>query len=367
MRWMRAFVCLVLLACIVQAGAAFSVKETKVPKTDLLSNEQVQVSLDILLTSFSNSNDLVVSSSLKNQELTVQTYSDEMDRYIEIQTDVDRFGNWIIFGWVLPSDKSFTIQVLLKGTVPETTTTKTITLIQVVEKSGGANVFGSEYRLERRIVNPQEITSQITTLRSDAQKLKQNITTVASTGIDGSQALTKVNDAEKALNSADSLKASNFTQAQNYIETARNAIKDGYNLLDKARAQYEIDKVERTLSDVESMIKYFTTNRSMSTTDPRVVAITNKYDIASQSISSANDFLTSGNYISAMSKAAEATKYANEANNLSSTLKKDLGEGGGIALPGISPLFIMIGIGVVIIGAVGIFLYRKFFRWDELG
>ncbi|MDD1673609.1 MAG: hypothetical protein LUP99_04285, partial [Methanomicrobiales archaeon] len=65
-------------------------------------------------------------------------------------------------------------------------------------------------------------------------------------------------------------------------------------------------------------------------------------------------------------KAVEASQYADDAYNLSTAMKTDIGEG-GFGLPGINPLFLALGISVIVMGVVGYFAYRKFFHWDEQG
>ncbi|MDD1672750.1 MAG: hypothetical protein LUO82_07100, partial [Methanomicrobiales archaeon] len=329
--------CLVVVGALIQTTSAFSVRQVTVPKTDLKAYDPVKIELEMSFVGLSASHDIQFASDLKNTTCVVQTYNEEIQQYSDIQIDRDRVGNWILYGWVLPSDTSIILKVDFEGTVPAVSSSQNITLLHITEQAGGTTVLGGEYIIERKIINPLEIADQITRVRADSQYLKQNITAIAATGADTSAALAKFNDAQNALNKADSAKSSNITQAQNQLDTASTAITDGYSLLEKAGAQYEIKNVEQTLSQVESKIEYFTVNRSISKTDSRVLAITNKYDLASQSISSANDMIKSGNYIGAKGKAIEAGRYADEAQNLSLAFQKEIGEG-GFGLSGINPL-----------------------------
>jgi hypothetical protein len=331
----------------------------------LKANDNVDLELQVSFTSFTNDHDIQISSELAGTNCVVSTYDEEFKRDVEVQLIPERTGNLMLYGWVLPSTSSFTLKVTLSGKVPADATGQNITLIRISELSLGSQI-GTPYKLERPLINPQEVTSQITSVRSDLQTFKQTIVDQASTGVDTSQASGKATEAENALNKADSLKSTSFSQAITQVETARTAIQNGYTLLDKATAQFEIDQVEQTMAEVESMVTYFTTNRSVSQTDPRLIAITNKYDLASQSVSSAHDLVTAGNYLNGKAKAVEAARYANDAYNLSTVLKTELGEG-GFGLPGINPLFLALGLGIVVIGVVGYFAYRKFFHWDELG
>jgi hypothetical protein len=350
-----------------QTASAFSVKEVNIPKADLKSNDNVKVELEMSLVSVTSSHDFQFASDLTGTICVVDRYNDEASQYETLQLDRDRSGNWILLGWILPTqDSSLVLRVTFTGKVPETSSTTNITLLRISELAAGSTVAGGEYILERPVANPQEITATISSVRTDLQKLKQTITTQAGAGVDTSPAASKATEAENALNKADSLKSTSFSQAQAQITSARTAIESGYSLLDKAGAQAEIDTVEKTMAEVEDMISYFTNNRSISQTDTRIVAITNKYDLASQSLSSANDMVNTGNYLGGKAKAVEASKYANDAFNLSTSMKAEIGEG-GLPLPGINPLFLVVGIIVVVIGVAGYYAYRRFFHWDELG
>jgi hypothetical protein len=363
-KWMKWILCLGVLLFCVQAASAYTVRQISVPKTDLKANENVNLELQLSIGSFTSTHFLQFSSDLTDTNLVVQRYHEDTGQYENIQVDLDRTGKWILYGWLLQSDNSYVLQLSFSGRV-SSSASGNITLIRISELSGESVVSGSDYIIHGQVVNPQEITSQISNVRTELQKFKDDITSQGSTGIDVTAASNKAKEAENALAEADSLKSSSYTQAAAKISTARTAIQDGNTLLEKAGAEYQIHQVERTMADVESMVSYFTVNRSVSQTDSRLIAITNKYDLASQSISSANDLVSSGNYLNGKAKAAEAAKYANDAYNLSTTLKTELGE--GIGLPGINPMFLALGLGVIVIGVVGYFAYRKFVHWDELG
>ena len=364
--WIKVILCMGLLACCIQAASAFSVKEISVPKADLKANDHVQMELEISIVALASSHDFQFSSDLKDTTCVVETYDEEINEYTNIQVDQDPSGRWLVMGWLLPSDRSFVLKVTFSGTVPEITSTENITMLRISELATGATIAGGEYKIERRVINPADVTSQIASVRVDLQTLRQTINTQAGLGIDTSPANGKLNEAENALTKADSLTSTSFSQALTQLDTAHTAIKDGYSLLDKSAAQYEIDQVKGTMSKVESLVTYFTVNRSISRTDARLIAITSKYDLASQSLSSANDMVSGGNYLGGKAKAVEASQYADDAYNLSTSMKADIGEG-GFGLPGINPLFLALGIGVIVIGVVGYFAYRKFFHWDELG
>lgn len=361
----KILLCMLVFAALLHGANAFTIKPKTVPTTDLRSNDPIQLQFDVSFASFSSTHDIKISSELNNQDCVVQIYSTEFQRYVDLQVDRDRAGDWVVYGWVLPSESSFTIQITLKGTVPQITATRNITLFYLTETAGGATVSGGEYRLERRVVNPQEIAAQVTGLKAELSGLKSNISAAAAGGANTTEAQAKYSEAETAVNRADSLKSSNFNEALSQLDKARSAISAAYSLIEKAKAQYEIEKVRRTMEEVSGMLTYFRENRSVGMTDSRYVAIVNKYDLASQSLSSANDMVTSGAYIQAQTKAREAGSFANESLNLSQAFREELGEGG---LPiSINPVFVVIVLVLIVAGIAGYLVYKKHFRWDELG
>lgn len=356
----------ILGACLlVPFTSAFTVTPKNVPTGDLRSNEQVTIVLEVRFASFSTNHNLEIFSNLKDQNLSVERYDPVVDVYHKLTVEQQSATNWLIMGWILPTDSSFSLRMTMSGVVPTVTTTQNITLLMLSETSAGITVSGGEYKLERRVVNPAEISTQITNVRSELAQLKNNISVTAAEGANVTEAQKKYAEAETALNRADSLKTTNFGEAQTQLENARAAISAGQSLLEKAIVLYEMGKVDTTMGQVSEMITYFKVNRSISTTDSRIVAITNKYDLASQSLSSANDLIGTGAYMAARSKVQQASGFADEAMNLSVALREEIGEGGFSI--GINPLFIVAGIVIIIIAIGGYFAYKKFFRWDELG
>jgi len=119
---------------------------------------------------------------------------------------------------------------------------------------------------------------------------------------------------------------------------------------------------------VDGLITEFQVNDSLQTSDSRLVAIINKRDLAAQAISSANDQFTTGQYDTARADATNGLSLANQAWNLSLSLKTELGQGFQFpGLPNLSsllPIFIVV---VVVLLVIGVIVYRRRTRWDELG
>lgn len=359
-KWMM---CLLLVAAIIQVSAALTKSGEKVtPTGDLKVNDVVSVSLTISIPR-EYSYSLEFSSALKSQQLTI-IRPGEGNTSTTIAPIPGRLGTWSLPQWILSDKQSYQMQLSFKGTVDNLSAGKTIIILKIAELEG--DIVVNDYIINRTVINPAEIAAAITAAKADAAKLLQNITTLSSQNISTSLAKGKYDEALNFLNQADITKTSDIAKAQSMLSSAKAAITDGNKLLEKAVAQKDINDVAAIMDQVDGQITFFKVNKTLSATDPRLLAITNKYDSASTTLSMAKRSIDGGNYAQARLEAADAKTRAQEALNLSSNLKKELGEG-GISLPGINPIYILIGIGIVIIGVVGVLVYRKFFRWDELG
>jgi hypothetical protein len=158
------------------------------------------------------------------------------------------------------------------------------------------------------------------------------------------------------------------TDVESYIDTASNYITQGSTALDQAWANQSIQQAEVMLASVDGLINEFTVNDSLQTSDSRLVAIINKRDLAAQSISNANNLFQTSQYDSARSDATNGLSLANQAWNLSLTLKTQLGQGFQFpGLPNLGSLLPILIVVVIVLLVVGVIVYRKRTRWDELG
>ena len=92
-------------------------------------------------------------------------------------------------------------------------------------------------------------------------------------------------------------------------------------------------------------------------------------EVAVSYISNANDYITSGNYDQARSKAADAFSKGNESYTDALARQKQLMAGWQFpALPKLpGGIFLIVGVIVIVLVVVGVIIYRKRSRWDELG
>ncbi|MFW5638200.1 MAG: hypothetical protein ACOCG4_02940, partial [Methanoculleus sp.] len=216
-----------------------------------------------------------------------------------------------------------------------------------------------DYRVTRKVVSAEQVGSSLSVQQQNLKDLKADIDKKAADGVDVSAVQAKCDAASKALTSAAS---ANPSKAAEHIATATKSMDEAKALLDKAWTEKEVADTGAAIESLDGNINYFVENRSMGG-DPRVVSIVTKRESAVQFYSQAKDGLNAKNYPLARSKADEGLKKANEALRDAEALRDEIGE--GFSLGSLLPI---VGIGVVIILViVGVVIYRKRTRWDELG
>jgi flagellar biosynthesis chaperone FliJ len=357
-----------LFCCCVSITAAITVSEDKVPGKNLQSGERVEVILKLFIESdYPLNRDVWIASDLTDNRVTVFDITDSSIPPLPVQVNYETnplIKAWILLGFIIRGSESKNVKVVLQGTVPSVATTENVTIIKISEAEGFSEVRTLK-TITREIMNPALLDEQINDIKDEADAFKTKIDETAASGVTVTSALQKYNEAITAINQAKTLKATNIAQAQTEISKARAAVTDGGTQLEKSVAEYEIGLGNQILEDVDEMFLYFTQNRSMTISDSRLIPITTKYDLASSKLSDARTNLDQNQYLNAKSKAIEAQNIGKDAYDLSLALKDEIGE--GFALPGINPFFLAIlGIVIILVG-VGFVVYKKFFRWDELG
>ncbi|NLM30515.1 MAG: hypothetical protein GX216_08865 [Methanomicrobiales archaeon] len=249
------------------------------------------------------------------------------------------------------------LDVQLRGTVPRTPSGEMeVAKIEHFRDKTVEDV----YRMTRKVVSAEQVGSSLSIQQQNLKNLKTDIDARAAEGVDISAAQAKYDDASKALTSAASASPS---KAAEHIATAIKAMDEAKPLLDKAWAEKKVSDTGAVLESLDSKINYFIEERSMGA-DPRVVSLVTKRESATLYYSQAKDGLNAKNYQQARSKADEGLNKANEALHDADALRDTIGE--GFSLGG--NLLLYVGIGVVIVLAiVGVVIYRKKTRWDELG
>ena len=257
---------------------------------------------------------------------------------------------------------------MTNGVVPASFNTGDIILVRALELDSHSDQVGAAVYKNGTVISTDVLRANVSQVSLDLTSLKADIDAKGNTGVDITIPLQKYQVAKKAVDDATNSLISSPTQVQPLLNTAITSINEGQTALDQAWARQSLDAAKTMLASVDGLITEFTVNDSLKTSDPRLVAIINKHDLAAQAISNANDLFTTGSYPSAQGKASEGLNLANQAWNLSLDLKTELGQ--GFSLPGLPNLgaFLPVLIVVAVVAIIaGIIIYRKKTQWDELG
>jgi len=360
------------LLCV-QAVSAFTVSSVTVtPTGDLTPGAAVTVSYKIDFqssgsTTFSSSNDLQMTTDLANPRWTYTILIDGAENPRQPTGGKSIMLTGFELSYKAGTEES--IRVTLEGTVPsvDKTMDKTIVKIQELDSSGSI-ITSSIVEKKASVINTAEVTGAISARTNDLQSFRSQIDEKAALGIDTSAAESKYNDAKSKIDAARALPSNQYSTAQTYLTDAQTAITDGGKALDKAWAEYEVANAQTPITNVDVVIAWFKGNQSTAN-DVNLPTIITKREVAVGYISNANDEIASGNYAQARVKAEDAYNKGNESYNDALALQKKVSSGWTFpALPSIGgSVFIIIGIIVVVIVIVGIVIYRKRSRWDELG
>jgi len=373
----KCIILLIVLALSIQVVSAFSVSTVSIdPSGDLLPGTPVTVSYKLDFAgsggeTFPSSDSLQMITDLEKPKWTWTLLLNGVEnprpqaggRMLELS------------GWDLSyptKNVEESIRVTLEGTTPTVTATSTKTIIKIQEvDSRNAVISSSVVEHTRLIVNTGEISTAISTANSNLQAFRAHIDEKAAMDIDTSAAEAQYNAAKQNIDAAQALPSTQFTAALNNINAATTGIAEGEKLLDKAWAENEVATAQIPINNADKMIAYFMGNQSTAN-DAKLVLIKTKREAAVNSISDANDNIANGNYAQARTKAAEAYTKGNESYNDALAFKIQV-ESGWNPFAGIGALFsssilvIVVGVVAGVLIVVGIIIYRKRSRWDELG
>ncbi|HVP96664.1 hypothetical protein [Methanoregula sp.] len=274
------------------------------------------------------------------------------------------------------SSDDVSIGVTLTGNAPTVTQTSNQTLVSMWEEDSNGNQLATPYTQTALVVNTADVTTAIANANTQLSQLKADIDEKSALGIDTSAAQTQYNTAQSQITQAQSLPSSQYTDALNAISSATTAITNGETLLDKSWAESEIATAQSPVNNVDALIAYFQGNSSTAN-DARLSTIITEREIAVSYISAANDAVTAGNFAQARSKAEQAYTEGNQSYNDALAFQAAveanpfanlLGGLGGVGSV-FSSSILLIGVGVVavVLIIVGLIIYRKRSRWDELG
>lgn len=368
----------IILFTIVQGVSAYTVSQVSVnPSGDLAPGTPVTVSFTIQFAStggdtFPTESTLDLYTDLDNPKWSAVLALNNIDN----PQPLDNKKNVYLTGWVLSypsSDVEENLRITLEGVAPTVTSTTNKTIIRIQELDSRNNVVsGSVVTVSRQIVNTAEVTSLIATRESELQIFRTHIDESTVLDIDTAAAEEKYSAARSAINDAKSRPSSEYSAAQASLTNAQNLITSGETLLDKASAEKAVMDAQTPINNVDQLINYIKPNATSGDYKSKLSEITTKREIAAGFVSTANDEIFAGNYERARAKAQEAYAKGNESYNDALDLKKQMSEGfnpfGWIGrLFGSGTLFLIVGIVAVVLIVVGVIIYRKRSRWDELG
>jgi hypothetical protein len=367
---------LLVLCCMVQAGAAFKMESSEVtPAGDLAAGTAVTAHAVVDFSTLTGSTFPTTDTFQIFTELDKAKWRYSISINGAENPKPDAAGKYLkINGFDLeyPASQSVKVLVTMEGVVPQTNATQNITILrfQWLDQTTKVRENG-ELTLTRKVVNPDDLVKSVQQAQTDLKTLRTQIDQRAAAGVSTDEAEAKYRLAEQNIRSSN---GANFTATQANLDTAQAAIADAQKSLDRSWAQSEIDQARNSLANVDQLITYFKTTKDM-TNDPRVAAITIKRENADQAYIAANESLTAGNYNQARIKANESAKKALEAYNDALALRNGTGAvdtlnntstesngGGGIGI--IYYILVVVAIGLVVGGVV---IYQRRNRWDELG
>jgi hypothetical protein len=361
--------CIPAVSAFTVEGMTISPSGALTPGTAVTATFKVGFSASSDLT-FPSGSDLVLTTDLKDPKWTYSLILDDVENSREPVggKTLDLSGFELSYG----SSVDEIVSVTLEGTAPSVDVTSEKIIVNVKEiDSNGNTVSSSIVNKSALVINSGDVTKVVAEKNANLQTLQSSIDEKSSMGIDTSAAETYYNDAQSKISTASSRPATQYTDALNDLTAAQTAIDAGITAVDQAWAESEVSNAQIPINNVDAVIAWFKGNQSTAS-DSQLSAIVAKREVAVNYISNANDAITSGNYEQARSKAAEAFTKGNESYTDALARQKQLSS--GWQLPGLPSLpklpggiFLIIGVIVVVLVVVGVIIYRKRSRWDELG
>jgi hypothetical protein len=373
MKLMGILLAIIAIVGIVSAGT--SAKIVVKPSGDLVSGKtQASAEFTVLFSSsggytFDNDHVLVLDTELDNP---TWTYSLVMDG-IENPSKTVTGPNIRLSGWELsyPSDREISLKGKMMGTAPvvETSMNKTVIRIREVDDRNSV-ISGTESVTKRMVLNPSSISQGVNAQDATVADFKARIDSLAAAGVDVAAVQAKCGQAEAYIKDAKA--TSDTVKAQTDLTSAARLIEELKTAVPALEAQKSINDAQASIDQTEDLIGYFKENKSMGS-DARLMPIIASWDIASERLTAAKDLNSAGKYEEATRKANEAREKGNEVLANAQALRENVDKNPFAAIGGMfsnlagMAMTIGIVIGVVVLVIVGIVLFRRRRRWDELG
>jgi hypothetical protein len=357
----------ILLFCI-SAASAFTVSSVSIdPTGSLIPGTPVTVSYKIENSGvFPSGDDLQFFTELDDPKWTYTIIVNGVENVRPVMGG--RTLTIVGFELSYKANDEVAVRATLEGKAPAVTDTTDKTVIRIQEMdTSGRSIDSTKVERTAKVINTGEVPKVISERDNELQTYRTHIDEKAVLGIDTSAAEAKYNEAKQKIDSARARPTTQYAEALVDLTAAQTSISDGEKALDKAWAEDEVAIAQVPINNVDAVIAWFKGNQSTSN-DQQLPAIVAKREVAVSYISTANDQIGNGEYSQARSKAQEAFSKGNESYTDALARQKQLLSGWSFSLPQIpGGIFIVLGVIVVILVAVGIVIYRKRSRWDELG
>jgi hypothetical protein len=368
--------CFVVFLCLVQACSALTYEKLEVDRAvdALRPNDTVTVT-GILKLPPSGDQTFALSDSLELYTQLEKAFWSAGIIINEHESPYNLYGGTPFRKTLLGNDLSYPsadievkVSFSVSGSVPSTFTSGNITLFRALELDDDSEQVGAAVIKNGTVFNPKDLETQVNGAQADLEKLRGSINEIAAKGIDVSVAERNYTTAKSALDEAKTKITSSPSDVTRLLSTATTRIGGAQIDLKKAWAGQALGEAKAMLDSVDGLLLEFTVNRSLKTTDPRLGPIITKRDLGARSISDASDQFSAGSFDSARIKANDGLGLANEAWNLSLTLKDELDKGFSLpGLPDLGALLPFLAIAAVVLIIAGVIIYRKKTHWDELG
>jgi hypothetical protein len=368
---------IMLLACgLAAAGSAYKVETAEVtPDGDLQAGIPVEVSavVDFPSTSGTTFPSEDIFSLYSELDKPLWQWAVVIGGHENPKPDTGgKFFKISGFELEYPKESSVKLHVTLKGAVPQVNTTQNLTVLRFQQLDQSSKVRDNgEHLIVRKIVNPEDVARGLDQARTSLDQLRSTIDQRTAQGANTTEAERKYAEADRLLKSAES---GNISIRSSTAQRANDLIDEATKSLDQASAQAEIDRAAAQIRNVDEMLTFFKANKELSS-DPRVAAITVKRESADQLLTSARDSQEDGNVNQARIRANESATKALEAYNDSVELRSQFAGASNTSanasaaadtgVGGFLPYIVVIAVIAVI--AIGVVVYQRRGRWDELG
>lgn len=263
-----------------------------------------------------------------------------------------------------PSSTDLKVRVSLEGVVPDVSATSDQTVMRIRQLDSDDDVRANgEELFTKKVINPAEVQTEIASAKAELQTFKSELDTAKAEGVDTSEVETKYNAAQASIQSAEAA-GNNAASAQSNLNSAKTAIADGQALLERAVVRHAITSADATLAEIDGVLDYLTTNRSMGS-DSRVVLLSSKRQSVKNQIDTARANFDTNNLALAESQAQDALAEAKIVLAEARELKEEVESIPVFVDPGKPYLWIVIGAIAIIV--VGFIIMKKRKAWDELG